>query len=1075
MATTLQKEYALIYYLHTVIGQTNNNGYLNELYSEKNLKSILETLINNKVKDKAGVDVEELIPAILRQVNTDVLTDPNHKSAKFNILPNNPVSALELYMGKIINTELTNSKQRIFVDDITDAKDGMAGYFVSLFTINDMISSQFEKMVTWDQDMSINGIRKKLVELYTNSNAAVIREFHVDVNKIIRPFAQTLFDNNFTNKDFAYIEEYIKAYYKGNVNEVSIENAITAAIKKKKESEGSDEQSVFELRREQQESNLKGKILSSTKISNFLDTSSDARFSGTMKYTRNGSLDGGESAERVIQIALSKQNRVDKENIDRFSRFVDVLNKLLNIETRRRGGDSPPIPPVRTGTYRAGRTKVIKTILLTEEQYHVLFPEYFITVGLINEKVSTASQLSGTQMKSGDEVTNVVDSYTGENKYEYDDDESFSSTELTVDKTPKLVIAKMLAIINGHPESVPDTLTPTKMPNSTIYEVNRLLVRELCNTPYTYLREIGFFIESGQLPEELKPNLKALSNLRMTYLATCQEEHQQQAERDIHVKAHANILSELAQLANLDVKGKSMERNTNDIILKGNGCTFILNNLPEIVNMMISRTMKGEFIASMTCNDAKISQSAIDFLSKANLLKKVSATEYAIIPNIQDIQEIVDNLDWAALDTYHDRMLSTALNNCGYVYRLNGWTEMTEQERHHYKFSFVTEAPKTKDVDYDKTKLVDLFDHILNLIKPYMLKIRDTNRVIHLIESTCRGITGLPEVQAPVVNDDTMDVADGMLNMFGTDNSAEEANKLAEEYYTKYVIPQYEEAVSNACKAVHKKLSDHNMLTEITQRKLIQSCNHNGSLTKIVNEIFAGPKQAVYSNTASNYIQQEVRDIFTIAEAIISLYTTTRNSVCQSDPTIGNSFRDRQYITINEVKQMANGTTPNGKKYTEDGSDCPKDFLLNAYLIDILFETIYLLMVQFNLPAQTQYTVQNVLAMKNVTEMKRYINSNLDVKLRDKVHDNGLITKIINRKNVLFTSHMVTMLSGLIVKHPDVSQLTTGEYSKINGQTTHMTSEKTLSNEIANIAKPIDADIQDRKREERIRRFFGRH
>ena len=229
MATTLQKEFALIYYLHTVIGQTNNNGYLNELYSEKNLKSILETLINNKVKDKAGVDVEELIPAILRQVNTDVLTDPNHKSAKFNILPNNPVSALELYMGKIINTELTNSKQRIFVDDITDAKDGMAGYFVSLFTVNDMISRQFEKMVTWDQDLSINGIRKKLVELYTNSKAAVIREFHVDVNKIIRPFAQTMFDNNFTNKDFAYIEEYIKAYYKGNVSEVSIENAINAA------------------------------------------------------------------------------------------------------------------------------------------------------------------------------------------------------------------------------------------------------------------------------------------------------------------------------------------------------------------------------------------------------------------------------------------------------------------------------------------------------------------------------------------------------------------------------------------------------------------------------------------------------------------------------------------------------------------------------------------------------------------------------------------------------------------------------------------------------------------------------
>lgn len=1070
MASTLQKEYALIYYLRTVLGQTNNNGYLNELYNEKNLKSILETLINNKIKNQTGVDVEQLITTMLRQINTEVLTNPSYPKAKFNILPNNPVSALELYVGKTLDSEIVNSKERIFIDDITDAKNGMAGYFVSLFTIKNMVSGDFAKMVTWNNYMSQNAIRKRLFHMYKDSTS-VLKLPNSEILKDIEPFVQKIYENDFTYENFSDIELFIKAYYRGSANKIAIENGINAAIKKRAESEGTDKHGLFETKREQRENEIRGKILSSAKIKNFFDSFAEANFTGTMKYTRDGNIDGGESSEKVIQIALTKQNRVDKENVDRFTRFVDVLNKLLDIESMTR--ESTSLPHVRTGTYRAGSPREIKTVLLTEEQYHVLFPEYFITVGIIKEKTSAASELGGAQMKSGDEVTNAVDSYTGEKKYEYDDEESYSSLELTVDRTPKLMLAKMLAIINGHPEDVPDVLTPSKAPNSTIYEMNRLLVRELCNTPYTKLRDVGYFIESGKLPESMMPQLKELSNLRMTYLATRQDEHREQAERNEHVKDYANVLSELARLANMHPEGRAGTYPQNNIIIKSGENTFILNNLPAIVNMMISHTTKGEFVASTTCTGTNYTQNAVDFLIKKNLVTKVNQNEYMTLRDTNDIRQIIEGLDWASIGTYHDVMLSEALRNCGYVYSPNGWIPMNTDRLRTYKFSFITEVPRVKDVDYDKTKMTDLIDHMVNIIKPYMLKVRDTNTVIKLVENTCL-IPDLPEVKVPEINDSTMEQADSMLQMFGTDNSTEEADKLAEQYYSKFVIPMYEEAVETARKTVRKKLSDKNMLTDVTEQRLIQRCNHNGSLSKIVMEIFEGKKNAVTTNTASNYIQQEVRDIFTLGEAIISLYNGVLSSVKSSNPTIASGFQSRNYITSDDVKRMAQGTVPNGKKYNENGSECQNDFLLNAYLIDILFEAVYLLMVQFNLPPQNQYTVQNVINMTDVTEMKRYISANLDIKLRDKVHDSGLITRILNRlDSVLYRSHMVTMLAGLFTTHPEVARLTSAEYSKINGQTIHMTTEKTMANELANRKKSYEEEIQERKRQQRVNLALG--
>ena len=69
MATTLQKEYALIYYIQKALKQTEHNGFLHELYTPEAIKTIIETLVKNNTKDQPTIDVSNAAEDILSKVN----------------------------------------------------------------------------------------------------------------------------------------------------------------------------------------------------------------------------------------------------------------------------------------------------------------------------------------------------------------------------------------------------------------------------------------------------------------------------------------------------------------------------------------------------------------------------------------------------------------------------------------------------------------------------------------------------------------------------------------------------------------------------------------------------------------------------------------------------------------------------------------------------------------------------------------------------------------------------------------------------------------------------------------------
>jgi hypothetical protein len=1068
MFTTLQKEYALIYYIHHVLGQTNNNGFLHELYTEKNTKTIIEALIQNKIKDQQTINIEKVVDRVMPQVDIEALTNPRKENAKFNILPYSPVSFMELYMGNTINKALLDMKQRVFIDDITDAKDGLAAYFVSIFRSSEMASDKFINLVTLEKHPSIDEIEHAIHTKYPNSVMFANTKDMSEVEAVIEPYARQISKNHFTNKDLSSLFIFIQANYGNKLSKLSLENGINAVIKQK---ETNADEFSFDDQRDIHESDVKGKVQSSPRIGNYFANASHTRFMGTMKYTKNGTLDNN-SVSNVIQLALRKQDRTHNgTNIDMYTQFVSVLNNLLSIES---------LPPVQSGTYGD-----IRTVILTEEQYHALFPEYFVTVGILKEKVTSATDMGNTTMKSGDEASSIIDNYTGENKYEEDEDDSFDSNVITVGKNKKLMLAKMLATINEHPNSVPDQIEPTKIPNSAIYEMNRILVREIFNSSYKTLEGLVDFLTNGNLPIDLQKHEPELLKLKTTYLDEHNNMRQEAKERETHIKAFATVLSELSRIAQIDPQSlykkneaKSFYRNvnmpnTNNITITSGGNTYILNNLPIIVNTMVEHAKEGEFIASMTLSSNDPSTSALNFLHSSGLLMETNGV-YRINSDTEHIKERINQLDWVALPTIHQRMMSTALRNCSYIYKHNGWVPMSNAELKANKFTPIKDDTKIKESSDDTAKLVSLIERIQGKIKKDVVIINAINDIINIIRKDYH-IDGLNLVEVPVVNNDTMSVADGMMQMLGTDNSAESIDNLAQGYYINHILAKYKSVSETACKHIRKTLAENGLLNEQTRRRLTGNVHHEGRKTSIINTIFDGVKPTVHGNIAENSTHIETSDIFTISQAIINLYNKVLNDLVINNPTIANMFTHLDYIKVDDVKSMAQGNCPSQKMYTEGENICANEFLLNAYLINVLFEAIYLINVNFNIPAQNKYTTQDVKDMRDINQMKTYIKDNINITVLNNMNYRQLITTINQRLNMLFMTPMLNMVVAVIANNPQIKQLTVGAHNMIHGKTSHMSSEKVINNVNKNLENKFtqsNADIAKKKREDYLNKYW---
>lgn len=1056
MITTLQKEYALIYYIHTVLGQSLNNGFLHELYTEKNIKTILEALINNKIKDQQTINVERVIDRVSTLIDIDTLTNPSNERAKFNVLPYSPVSFMELYMGKNINNVLVDMMERVFVDDITDAKDGLAGHFVSMFTVKNMANPAFYRLVTLNKRPDISEIEDALHTRYPNSSMFANTKDMSDIETILEPYAKRMSNANFTQKDMNGLFTYIAKNFRNSLSPLSLENGIDFVIKKKDES--TETSSAFDDIRDETEENIKTRVQSAPSIYEFFKEASKARFAGTMKYTKNGTLDGTDGPAKAIEMSLMRQDTAVNDESDRYELFISVLDNLLKVES---------LPPVNRGMYRDKRK-----VILTEEQYHALFPEYFVTVGIIKEKVSSTSELGGAKMKSGDEGSSVIDNYTGEQQYEEDDDDSDTTTELSVGKSKKLMLAKMLATINGHPSDVPDKLTPTTGVKSMIYELNRILLNELFNTSYTNLEGLVDFLTTGDIKQEypaIKDNAKSLSELKDRFLYERDYDRRMSSERDTHVKAFAIILSELSRMAKMDPQSVLNQKNADkynrtytsaqykNIIITKYGKTYILNTLPGIVELMAAHAKAGEYISSMTLTGSDPVKSALDFLTNTGLLTEDNNV-CRLETDTETTRNIINGMDWDKVPD-NNSMLSDALRNCSYIYRINGWVRMSDEELAANKFTPIEDKRKEKSASYDIGKLVSVIEHLQGKIRPYVFKLKDINYIIDLIKKQYH-IDTLSDVVPPDVSKEGLQQADIHMQSYATDNSAEAFDNFSQMYYLNYIREQYEEIAENARKAIRQTLAENHLLTADVQNTLIQKVNRGGNSgrkTAIINEIFDGVKRSYQGNAAENINKIELSNIVVLSESIIVLYNKALN-LCSNDTAITDVFSPIEHVTVNDMDTMAKGSSPSGKTYTENGDGCQPQFMLNAYLINILFEAIYMLRVHYGLQDPEEYTARDVDSLTNINEMEDYIKATIgSLAIKDNPKCRELLTKINRRLNILFNNtNMLNLVIALRRNNPGLTRLTTGAAS-------HMSIERLMNNITSQQENDFDLKAKQRR------------
>lgn len=1058
MATTLQKEYALIYYIQKALKQTEHNGFLHELYTPEAIKRMVETLVKNNTKDQPTINVSNAVEDILNKVNINNFVNPNQLSEKTKLLPYDTTSFMQMCMGKTVDRTVLNMKQRLFIDDITEAKDGLAAYFVSTFTVKNMIHPSFEHLVKMDKRPDADEIANELHKRYPNSPLFKGAKDMSDREAQIAPLVAPLTKNQFTYYD---LDSLFRALdnYPNVLDKISLTNAVNAVIKGKHEEAP---HTTFDAVRDHNEANVKTRIKEAPSIDEFFKKSCGSRFVGTIKYKRNGTIDGV-NRENVIDVSLRKEDR-------RFDEFIDVINRLLAIE-----GETE----VTTGYFKDKRS-----VLLTERQYHVLFPEYFITVGAIKEKVSTESEMGGSTMKSGDEKTSVIDSYSREdNNYEEEEDDSLNSPDLYVGKTKKLMFAKMLATINGHPETVPDMLESKMGTKAMIYNLNRILITELFNTSYDNIVSLDNYLHTGQLPDKWSDDTaSALHALRDTYLKEQQAEHRQYAERDTHVKAFATILSELARLAKMDPQSEFDKRSqkygsndisNQDVTLTCDGYTYVLSNasLSTIVNLMIKQAVQGKFVASATLTNTDALRCALGFLKDSGLLNEENKV-YLLYADADSIKQTIDGLDWDQLPTIHHSMMSTALRNCSYIYKHNGWEPMSNDELSRSDVAPIQDEKK-KTTQYDDIQtLISVVEGLQGQIKPYVLNLKAVNYIIDLIKKQYN-IAELSPVEAPTVDEDTLSITDNVLHSFVTDDSAEAFDKFSQGYYISHITGQYNELVENTCENIKKVLTKNHLFNEGTRATLLSKVNNSGRPAKIITDIFGEKKVENNGLIAEDFNRIEMRNIFTIAQDTILLYNKALSDLRTKNPAIASNFYNRQYVTAEEVNLMASGKTPSGKMYTEKGNPCRTAFLLNAYLIDILFEALYIISVNFDIQTEKTYTAQEVIAMKDVDEMKEYINYTLNIKVNDTRYSQLLNTLNSRaRINLLFNSDFLNLVPVVFVTHPEVKQLTIGSYKNISGDTTNVSIDKMMQGIAEKKTNQFDSKNKQLEDEYEFRRLF---
>jgi hypothetical protein len=343
-----------------------------------------------------------------------------------------------------------------------------------------------------------------------------------------------------------------------------------------------------------------------------------------------------------------------------------------------------------------------------------------------------------------------------------------------------------------------------------------------------------------------------------------------------------------------------------------------------------------------------------------------------------------------------------------------------------------------------------------------VFKLKDINYIIDLLKKQYH-IDTLSDVVPPEVSKEGLQRADIHMQSYATDNSAEAFDNFSQMYYLNYIREQYDEVAENARKAIRQTLAENHLLTTDVQNTLIQKVNRGGNSgrkTAIINEIFDGVKRSSQGNLAENINKIELSNIVVLSESIIVLYNKAL-SLCSNDTAITDVFSPIEHVTANDMDTMAKGSSPSGKTYTENGDSCQPQFILNAYLINILFEAIYMLRVHYGLQDPEEYTARDVDSLTNINEMEDYIKATIgSLTIKDNPKCRELLTKINRRLNLLFNNtNMLNLVIALRRNNPGLTRLTTGAAS-------HMSIERLMNNITSQ--QENDFDLKAKRRREAL-------
>lgn len=212
--TNFQKLYLLIHYMRHKGNLPDFNGYLNEVYTQDNIKIIADAITQASLREtkslKSNASKTKISTEIARRMNNDTST---LISKKFNFLPVSPTAMLFNHYSKVIKSSVTRNLNKNYITPFTTRED-ISGYAVSIYPKSQM-QTKMSKAMTSDADTIANATNSTRNTL---SAANISNYMHNTLRKIVFTFHVNNIENTITIKCYKSSRNAFIDFLNNNIN-----------------------------------------------------------------------------------------------------------------------------------------------------------------------------------------------------------------------------------------------------------------------------------------------------------------------------------------------------------------------------------------------------------------------------------------------------------------------------------------------------------------------------------------------------------------------------------------------------------------------------------------------------------------------------------------------------------------------------------------------------------------------------------------------------------------------------------------------------------------------------------------